>query len=177
MLKRGLSPLIATVLLIGATIALAALVLVWGQGLFEQTIEETGKTAQTQIVCTSRVQVELDNVNCDYSTSAGALTFAEFTVDNKNEEPIEGFIVRVFDINGDVEVVDVSDPSQYLDLPLGQFERETYDILPGIFTTVDIDGIEVLPKIALDDGSIITCSEKIEKFGDIDGISICNIVP
>ena len=35
MKKRGISPLIATVLIIGFTIVLAALVMQWGSGLFE----------------------------------------------------------------------------------------------------------------------------------------------
>ena len=31
--KRGISPLIATVLIIGFTVSLAAIILIWGQGL------------------------------------------------------------------------------------------------------------------------------------------------
>ncbi len=38
--KNGISPLIATVLIIGFTVSLTAIVMVWGRGLVTQTTEE-----------------------------------------------------------------------------------------------------------------------------------------
>ena len=82
-MKKGLSPLIATVLLIGITISLASLVMVWGQALFKQTTEDTGKSAQAEINCISKVQVDILNASC-----VGGSAPMNLVVDNKNEEPV-----------------------------------------------------------------------------------------
>lgn len=51
--KKGISPLIATVLLIGFTIVLAALVMRWGGTLFKTTTQTTGCESQGRLQCTS----------------------------------------------------------------------------------------------------------------------------
>ena len=51
MKKRGISPLIATVLLIGSTIALAALVMVWAQELFKTTTGEQSEETELLMKC------------------------------------------------------------------------------------------------------------------------------
>lgn len=51
--KKGISPLIATVLLIGFTIVLAALVMRWGGTLFKTTTQTTGCESLGRLQCTS----------------------------------------------------------------------------------------------------------------------------
>jgi flagellin-like protein len=60
--KKAISPLIATVLLIGFTIVLAALVFQWGGQLFKTTTQSTGCESQGRIACTSNIEITLGNV-------------------------------------------------------------------------------------------------------------------
>ena len=48
--KRGISPLIATVLLIGFTVALAAMVMTWGSGFIKKTTEQTTVDDKTEVL-------------------------------------------------------------------------------------------------------------------------------
>ncbi len=159
--KKGLSPLIATVLLIGITISLAALVMVWGQALFKQTTEDTGKSAQAEINCISKVQVDILNASC-----VGFVSPMNIIVDNKNEEPVHGFIVRIYRVGGNVETITLSPAGGCTGgctLPLDAFNARTYAIpystLPNGITKVD-----VIPQIKLDDGTLRACGQKIDTF-------------
>ena len=60
--KKGISPLIATVLLIGFTIVLAALVMRWGGTLFRETTQTTGCESQGRIACISQVEISVGNI-------------------------------------------------------------------------------------------------------------------
>ena len=62
--KRGISPLIATILLIGFTVVLAAVVLTWGQGWFAGLTEGTTESTNLQLACTNRGGLTISEV-CD----------------------------------------------------------------------------------------------------------------
>ncbi len=62
--KRGISPLIATVLLIGFAVAVAALVILWGTGVIKGQIEKTGEFAQGKLGCESQIEIDLDQATC-----------------------------------------------------------------------------------------------------------------
>ena len=55
MSKRGISPLIATVLLIGFTVILAILVITWVTGVVENTTEETSSSVDAQHKCLNSI--------------------------------------------------------------------------------------------------------------------------
>jgi len=57
--KKGISPLIATVLVIGFTIVLAAMVITWGTKLFKTTVEETEAESKFTLACTTGLKVEV----------------------------------------------------------------------------------------------------------------------
>lgn len=84
--KKGISPLIATVLVIGFTIVLAALVITWGTRLFKTTVEETEAESKFTLACTTGLKVEVVRSNLE---DGG--TFA-FTLRNSNQQrDIEDF--------------------------------------------------------------------------------------
>lgn len=58
MKKKGISPLIATVLIIGFTVALAAIVLTWGGGFTKKITETSQLTAEQKMACTD-VNIEV----------------------------------------------------------------------------------------------------------------------
>jgi flagellin-like protein len=55
--KKGISPLIATVLIIGFTIVLAVLVITWISGTVEDTTTETDCMADAQKICLDSIGV------------------------------------------------------------------------------------------------------------------------
>ena len=63
--KKGISPLIATVLLIGFTIVLAALVFRWGGQLFEQITDQTGTEAKAKLDIASKVLIKINSMTYD----------------------------------------------------------------------------------------------------------------
>ena len=71
--KKGISPLIATVLLIGFTIVLAALVMRWGGTLFRETTQTTGCESQGRIACSSQVDISVGTIDCAGVDGAGVL--------------------------------------------------------------------------------------------------------
>lgn len=81
--KKGISPLIATVLVIGFTIVLAGMIIAWGGDLFKNMQESQSKTADTQLACAQAVN------SIDVSATATTLT-----IDNKADAEITGIRVR-----------------------------------------------------------------------------------
>ena len=82
--KKGISPLIATVLIIGFTIVLAALVITWGTKLFKSTVEQTGKTAEYSRICST-------SVNIEYTASVSG-SDTKIVASNKASQGVEGFL-------------------------------------------------------------------------------------
>ena len=81
--KRGISPLIATVLIIGFTIVLGALVITWGTKFFQTTVKDTEKASTFTLSCTS--------LDFDGTAVSGSDELVTVTLNNKNDQSIEGF--------------------------------------------------------------------------------------
>jgi len=60
MTRRGMSTLIAAVLIIGFTVALAIVIMAWGGSFIDQLKEATSQQADVSISCT-KVQLEIDS--------------------------------------------------------------------------------------------------------------------
>ena len=103
MRKKGISPLLATVLIIGFTIVLAALLIQWGGGLFKSIQEETDETSQLNIACTDLL------TGLEVNPSKGE-DFVNLVIDNTKNRAIEGFVFRVY--NQGETVVDVFDTTK-----------------------------------------------------------------
>jgi len=88
--KKGISPLIATILLIGFTVALAAVVITWGSGFVERVTLTTEERTTKAIACTSELVFEIKNVDCS----------GKVTIDNKGNIPINNLTLRFFDSSG-----------------------------------------------------------------------------
>jgi len=96
--KRGISPLIATVLLIGFTIVLAALVMKWGSELFRSTTTTQGCASQARLSCASDVEIELLMTN----TSSGDPVVNTFNaiITSKTNRVIDGYWVILYRTDG-----------------------------------------------------------------------------
>ncbi len=145
--KKGISPLIATVLLIGATIALAALVMVWSQNLFKTTTERTKEGIEAEMICTE-VQFRVDS-------AIGTSTPSTLRITNNGDQDIKTFIARVYDDEGNVELGTVTGDI------LSSYGSEAYTIGYGEGTTAT--HVELIPVILLENNNEKTCGTNIEK--------------
>ncbi len=86
--KRGVSPLIATVLLIAFTVALGAVVMNWGRGFVQQQTNEAEKTTQTKLGCALKVNLkvaEIDNTPQICYGGGGDAGYIEMRLNNEDE--------------------------------------------------------------------------------------------
>ena len=101
--KRGVSPLIATVLLIAFTVALGAVVMNWGRGFVQTQTNEAEKTTQTKIGCATKVSIKVsvvDNTDQICYGGSGANGYIELRLDNLDEtNDIKGLSVSVSGAN------------------------------------------------------------------------------
>lgn len=87
-MKRGISPLIATVLIIGFVVGVAAVIMTWGQTFVKSLQERTEEqTVQFQKCSPSQVIFDIKNACLIGHT-------IKFTIDNRGSEAINYFIVR-----------------------------------------------------------------------------------
>ncbi len=78
--KKGISPLIATVLIIGFTIVIAALVITWGTGLFKKTVSDTEKSGRISTLCSN------SNIEVVDASLSGDKTKVDVTLKNLNQD-------------------------------------------------------------------------------------------
>src|SRR3989344_8846886 len=95
--KKAISPLIATVLIIGFTIALAAIIMTWGMSFTRDIQQTTEEGASMQIICTKDVMFKVTNV-CETATDG---TY-KVTIQNDGPKKIESFKARFFEAADDV---------------------------------------------------------------------------
>ncbi len=160
--KKGISPLIATVLIIGFTIVLAAMVITWGTKLFKQTTEETGRASQFNLLCTTGYSVE-------YRIKVPQSGAYEIVAINKNEKSMGGFLFLVKDATGtnsqpfstDTTLVPggiVNLPAGSTDASLSAFATKVYTIRPPAGTWKKI---EVRPIALLDNNEKKVCDNEV----------------
>jgi len=165
--KKGISPLIATVLVIGFTIVLAALVMQWGTQLFQKTQEDTGKASDINLICSTKL-INLDLVSA--VKDAIVPTMITLTIDNKNDQEVVGLIVRAYDANNGVlgiEIVEDDPLTTTVDeAKIAAWEVKSFPLtfpVPVGGTAIDLATVKklgVLLKIKATDGSINTCSSE-----------------
>lgn len=100
--KRGVSPLIATVLLIAFSVALGAVVMNWGKGFITDQTEYVDAKTQIQLSCSIDVIIDFleisDSKQVCYNSSEGAVYF---TIDNQGASNVSGISIQVINSNKD----------------------------------------------------------------------------
>mgnify|MGYP001590394493 CR=1 FL=1 len=79
--KRGITPVIATVLLIGVVIVMAVIVFIWLRSLTKESSEKFGQN--TQLVCSDV------RFSADYSSFDGVIS-----ISNDGNVPIRNFLIK-----------------------------------------------------------------------------------
>ena len=108
--KKGVSPLIATVLIIGFTIVLAALVITWGTKLFKGTVSDTETTSQFSLACTTGLNLDKPLVVDNFPAGVVQPPFSRDLMLKSldQDRPITDFTFVVYDTAGKATVANAS---------------------------------------------------------------------
>ncbi|MBT7903738.1 hypothetical protein HN587_07785 [Candidatus Woesearchaeota archaeon] len=104
--KKGVSPLIATVLLIAFAVALGAVVMNWGRGYVEDTADAAKDRSDREIMCSSEIDLDIVSIDgvsqiCYNKTVSGNYTIWSI-LENRRSRTIENVSIRVIGENSKV---------------------------------------------------------------------------
>ncbi|MBT7149091.1 hypothetical protein HN947_03100 [Candidatus Woesearchaeota archaeon] len=148
--KRGISPLIATVLLIGFAVALAAVVMTWGLDFIQSTADTTEQQTENTLTCATELSFTITNVD---------LTSGEVTVDNRGQVDISSVTFRVYTATG----VTTNETIE----TIAKFEVKTLTPTIGGTNLVDstVTKVEAIATVPGSNGQgDITCSQNLQKY-------------
>lgn len=136
--KKGIEPLIATVLLIGFTVALAAVIMTWGGGFVRDMTTNTEQNTQSALRCT---QLSFEIIS---AKTTG------LTIENRGSIDIKSFVFRVYDQNDIV----TAPPA-----PTGNYYLPTQSIKTYAFVIPSVSKkIEVLASVPGNKNESIPCN-------------------
>lgn len=135
--NKGISPLIATVLLIGFTVALAAVIMTWGGGFVRDMTSTTEQNTQSALKCT-QLDFKITKAGC-----------TGLTIENKGSVDIKSFVFRVYDSSGSVTT---PIPSINYYLPIQMVKNYVFTIPAGS------QKVEAIASVAGGSNESIPCS-------------------
>jgi len=147
--KRGISPIIATVLLIAFAVVLAALVMNWQSKFVEKLQKTADKGVGGEIDCLSDVDinVKLNDVK-------------NLIIENNKDTIIAGIIIREYMADGSITVrkddLTITSDDE-LSEPIQSYGSKTY-----LSFSVSGNKIEVIPIIKSEDGEPKNCDAQSE---------------
>ena len=151
--KRGISPLIATVLIVGFTIALAAIVITWGQSFTRQLQQGTEASSNQQIICATEVVFQITKA-CRAGTPN-----VSFIVKNDGTRNIVEWRARYYNGADNVGQSTITTPVNSLDI---------ITIVDGVkapATWAGVKLVELIPVIRIENQNVV-CANNVQKFGD-----------
>ena len=161
--KRGISPLIATVLIIGFTIALAAVIISWGQTFTRQIQQETETSSNEQIACATEVVFDVTN-GCQIAGSPTGNV--KVIVKNDGSRIINKFLIRSYQAADNVAQNELQFGTNGNGIPAFGIESETY--APSYTLVGSTKMVELIPVVTIE-GKQVTCSLNIKRYGQVDG--------
>lgn len=105
--KKGVSPLIATVLLIAFAVALGVVVMNWGKDYVETTAKDTSEKVDADMSCQMDIELKVKEIGktekiC-YNNLTGGFMELEFMLENTGRNPIQGIRVIAIDENDEIK--------------------------------------------------------------------------
>jgi len=155
--KRGISPLIATVILIAFAIVLGSLIIGWGTDIFEESTQDVSeKVLYGELGVGTSLDLSMGKIKA--SPCIGGL---EILIKSNSNVQVDGFIVRIVS-DQEIEVFEI-------DEVLLPFNSKFFNVDYQGYVN-DITEIEVIPKVRID-GELFVLSDvsiiKIIEEGDI----------
>jgi len=193
--KRGISPLIATVLIIGFTVALAAIIMTWGQSFIKKTQETTTETTNIALICAQEVKPDIkeacyvpgsgscsgtvQNVDCSKKGTqsecvAAGCTWSwttepsiKVTIANDGQRDIIKYTLRFYHSPTDIK-------TWSSEKAISKFAVDTIELTSDDVTDLEPDkvrAVEIIPTIDIE-GKEQVCAQSGDKFGDEAGSPI-----
>lgn len=163
--KRGITPLVATVLIIAFTVALAIIILAWSQSLVGSMKESTETAVNIQMACTTGISLNIENACISKSVVNGmAKDSLNVMLTNNGQEKVDKVKLRFFKNTADVGLDEVA-------LAINPSGIEKYSsTAPGgkEYLSTETKMIEAIP-IIKKEGKEIPCAGMIQKYGSLEG--------
>lgn len=158
-MKKAIAPLIATVILVGFAVALAALVIDWNVGFYEDTAEKSERESSTRLDCTVDLDIRVVNIRgisqvCYNNVSETV----EITLENAMPEQIDDVKARVItntSVIGPVSIQGVSGGNISI-IPGGGAVKATI----AVNKTVEIEEVTIIPGLDIN-GDIRLCANSL----------------
>ena len=147
--KKAISPLIATVLLIGFAIAIAILVWFWYGNIIKDAAEKQSITGQGQLTCSSKVIFSVKEASCTTTPKNNIAIFLE----NKGQK-IENFRIR---IDGDKNSKTIS-----LGTGLGETESRQTSVAYDSSIGTKVTKIVVTPLLSQGENPVVCNNQQLE---------------
>lgn len=167
--KKAISPLIATVLIIGFTVALAAVIMTWGQTFIKGMQETSDTSASKEMACATDVDVSVDVCRenpVDGDPDQMGDDIVKFILKNNGKRDLSKTKLRLVytDDNGVTQGLSLGDlagigageitSSSFFDFSVGQMSGLD-DI--GNLGEITINKIEALPVITINQNEEVVC--------------------
>jgi len=171
--KKGISPLIATVLIIGFTVALAAVIMVWGQGFIKGMQEKTEAGADVQLVCAQDVNARISNV-CEDGRSL------RITVQNDGSKELTNLTLRLYKSESEISSLTLGGVSSFGVKTFSLGKELTDDApLPSGVAASEVRQVEGIPIVSISGKSTpCTQSGSLYPLGNLpataDDIAVCS---
>ncbi|MDD3263968.1 MAG: hypothetical protein PHT94_03660 [Candidatus Nanoarchaeia archaeon] len=173
--KKGVSPLIATVLLIAFSVALGAVVMNWGTSYVRDTSEASEANSDDKVMCSTAVDVEFTEVSgvkrVFYSNSSDTNITLKIGVRNTGNQDINGFYVSMI---GNTDILTEKYAFEQGSILLKGYAKSFDEIFDSGVTNVadflsngKLVGIELVPYTMVN-GREVTCAGKSIKLNAID---------
>lgn len=149
--KKGISPLIATILLVAFVIVIAILIWFWWNNVVRTTAEKFGHESTGQWICTNDVEVSVSNPSCNPIPAELGNYSVEFEADNLGTYDVAYFKARF----------DGSEGSSAINTQLGlsQGAISSFGVEVDTAETGTLQTLEVIPAIKVD-GLDSFCTDK-----------------
>ncbi len=147
MKMKGISPLIATVLILGFTVALAAVIMTWGTGFVKKMQETTEETAHKQMTCAIDVMLDIKKAQLIGDT-------IKLLIENSGNRDVNKFYVRIHGSDGVDSIKTTSG--------LEAFGIQSFEVNCDQTKVGAIDKVEVFPVIVYK-GEEVVCSNTYDE--------------
>jgi len=162
--KRGVSPLIATVLLIAFAVALGAVVMNWGRSYVQDTAEDVRTKSDRDVKCSQDVGIEVQKIDTTPQMcygGSGTAGFLDFTIYNKGHKNIASLTVTIVGSTAVYTNSSVNGTS----VNIGQMMRKNMSYSYTTYGSIQL--VKIVPEITL--GGVLTaCSGNALEKGTSD---------
>jgi flagellin-like protein len=163
--KRGVSPLIATVLLIAFAVALGAVVMNWGKGYIEGQTLDVEEKSSVDIACSMDVDLELLKIGnskkiCFNPANSTDNSSLEFMLENRGSVEIVGLSVSLIGDLGAQNILELEDlsiliGSIYSDKNLTYLNTTIGDDLQQVIFKPYVDAKGTVGKVLCSKGALV----------------------